>query len=55
MLMSLNPDVILLQETMCKGEEVIKVISPWLKYWAFSAVEVEGMSDGLLDRLESEF
>jgi ABC-type uncharacterized transport system YnjBCD ATPase subunit len=48
LLLSLNPDVILLQEMMCKGEVAIKVISPWLKDWAFSAVDIEGQSGGLL-------
>jgi hypothetical protein len=33
---------------MCKGEEAIKAISPWLKDWAFSAVDVDGLSGGLL-------
>jgi hypothetical protein len=33
---------------MCKGEEAIKNVSPWLKNWAFSAVDAKGMSGGLL-------
>jgi exonuclease III len=28
LLLSLKPDVLLLQETMCKGEESIKAINP---------------------------
>jgi len=47
LLLILNPDVLLLHETMCKGEVAIKVISPWLKDWAFSAVDTDGHSGGL--------
>ena len=44
LLLILNPDIILLQETMCKGEEAIKNVSPWLKNWAFGAVDAKDLS-----------
>jgi hypothetical protein len=47
MLRRLHPYVILLQEMMWKGEEVIKVISPWLKYLAFIVVDAKVLSDGI--------
>jgi exonuclease III len=44
LLLSLEPDIIMLQETMCTGEKSMKVVSSWLRNWSFSSVDVEGMS-----------
>jgi exonuclease III len=55
LLLSLKPDILFLQETMCSGEDAIKIVSQWLKNWSFSAVDAEGLSGGLLSGWSSDF
>ena len=37
-----NPDVIMLQETLGKGDEVIRILLKLLPGWAFHALDVVG-------------
>eukprot|EP00253_Pinus_taeda_P029000 PITA_29000 len=40
-------DVILLQETLCKAEVVIPILSSWLSGWTFHALDVSRRSRGI--------
>jgi hypothetical protein len=48
MIRSLKPDIILLQETMCLSEKARETLESWLKNWSFCAIDIEGMSGGLI-------
>ena len=43
-----NPDIILLQETLGKGEEIINIISKLLPGWSFFALDAVGRSGGVV-------
>ena len=43
-----NPDIILLQETLGKGEEVVSALSKMLPGWSFFALDVVGRSGGVV-------
>ena len=45
---SLNPDFILLQETMCSKAPALYAFSKLLPSWEFCAVSAHGLSGGLL-------
>jgi exonuclease III len=45
---SLSPNILLLQETMCKGEVISKLVSPLVKELGFLYVNVDGDSGGIL-------
>lgn len=45
---SYNPDVILLQETLGKSDDVICTLQKFLPGWAFSALDAEGRSRGVV-------
>jgi exonuclease III len=53
MISSLNPDIILIQETMCSSEKSRETFESWLKNWSFYAVDAEGMYGGGSDFLFS--
>lgn len=40
-------DVILLQETLCKAEAVIPILSSWLPGWTFHTLDISGRSGGI--------
>jgi exonuclease III len=39
MILSLKPDIIMLQEKMCTGENVRDIVEPWLRNWSFNVVD----------------
>ena len=43
-----NPDIILLQETLGKGEEVVSVLSKLMPRWSFFALDAVGKSGGVV-------
>ena len=45
---SQNPDVIMLQETLGKGDEVISVLSKLIPGWVFHALDVTGRSGAVV-------
>jgi exonuclease III len=42
MLLSLKPDVILIQEMMCSGEKAKEMFVPWIKNWSFCSINIKG-------------
>jgi hypothetical protein len=48
MFLSLNSDVIMIQETMCSGKRAREIFSPWLRNWSFNTIDAIGLSGGLL-------
>jgi hypothetical protein len=47
---SLNPNIILVQETMCTGENARSTLESWLKNWSFSSIDAEGQTRVLIMR-----
>lgn len=47
LLLSNLVDVILLQETLCKEEAVIPILSSWLSGWTFHALDISGHFGGI--------
>ena len=45
---TLNPDFILLQETMCSASPALFAFSKLLPSWEFCAISAHGLSGGLL-------
>ena len=45
----LNPDMILLQETMCNFTQSLLLFSKFYPGWEFYALDASGVSSGLLD------
>jgi ABC-type uncharacterized transport system YnjBCD ATPase subunit len=48
MFLSLKPDIIMIQETMCPSDKAREIFSPWLRNWSFSTIDASGLSTGLL-------
>jgi len=48
MFLSLNPDIIMIQETMCLDDKARENFSPWLRNWSFNTIDASGLSGGLL-------
>ena len=55
MIISLNPMVILLQETMMEGTKSQEVLEPWLKDWKFAYIRSDGELWGVVNYLELGF
>ena len=43
-----NPDILMLQETLGKGEEIIAFLSKSMPGWLFRAIDADGRSGGLV-------
>jgi hypothetical protein len=48
LIQSINLDIILLRETMCYVAKAKSTLEAWLKNWDFCALNVDGMSGGLI-------
>ena len=48
-----NPDILMLQETLGKGEEIIAFLSKLLPGWLFRAIDADGRSGGLVTRFKA--
>eukprot|EP00253_Pinus_taeda_P008242 PITA_08242 len=42
-----QPDIILLQETLCPADTLIQSFKSWMPYWTFHAIDALGRSGGL--------
>jgi len=43
-----KPDIVLFQETMCKGDRAVEFESSFLKKWAFCLLHANDLSGGLV-------
>ena len=43
-----NLDILMLQETLGKGEEIIELLSKLMPGWLFQALDADGRSGGLV-------
>ena len=50
-----QPDIVMLQETMCGVQRALDLIAFILKHWNFSNVDVEGLHRGLITGWNSTF